>query len=148
MVRLSAAESSLTVYSGRFARSGAAAWRGVPVIAAYDTRPRGDREIGVAEAWCRCGECYRFHHPGKRQRPSRPGAAALRGAETPAKKRSDGPPETYKSRPEWTIWPRDPLHLRYGTGPSRAPILRHRRTIAAIAGGSAERFRPPAAIPG
>src|SRR5258708_29254596 len=105
MVRLSAAESSLTVYSGRFARSGAAAWRGVPVIAAYDTRPRGEREIGVAEAWCRCGECYRVHHPGKRQRPSRPGAAALRVAATHAKKPSDVPRETYKSRPEGAHWP-------------------------------------------
>src|SRR5260370_39172668 len=99
MVRLSAAESSLTVYSGRFARSGAAAWRGVPVIAAYDTRPRGDREIGVAEAWCRCGECYRFHHPGKRQRPSRPGAAALPAAETRANKRTDVPRGTYNTPP-------------------------------------------------
>src|SRR6266851_10270197 len=85
MVRLSAAESSLTVYSGRFARTGGAAWRGVPVIAAHDTRPGGGGEIGVAEAWCRCSECYRFHHPGKRREPSRPGAAALPGRGTRAK---------------------------------------------------------------
>src|SRR5690349_18898962 len=52
MLRLRAAESSLTVYSGRFGRTGAAVWRGVPVIAAYDTRRRGDGEICGAAADC------------------------------------------------------------------------------------------------
>src|SRR5690348_13386439 len=72
MLRLSAAESSLTVYSGRFARTGAAAWRGVPVIAAYDTRRRGGGEIGAAAAASKVRRSAPPHPPAARVPPSPP----------------------------------------------------------------------------
>src|ERR1700730_14954139 len=72
MVRFNAAESSLTVYSGRLARTGGAAWRGVPVIAPHDTRPGGGGEIGVAEAGRRRRKCYTFHHHAADDVPAGP----------------------------------------------------------------------------
>src|ERR1700731_5188005 len=117
MVRFSAAESSLTVYSGRLARTGAAAWTGVPVIAAHDTRPGRHGEIGAAAAGPPSPRVLQVS-------PSRKIAATLssrarrrcRGAEIRAKNRPDVPRETYTSRPEWTIRPRHLLHLRERSG--------------------------------
>src|SRR5689334_3999452 len=79
MLRLSAAESSLTVYSGRFARTGGAVWRGVPVIAAYDTRRRGDGEIRAAAAASKVRRSAPPHPPAARVPPSPPHRAERAG---------------------------------------------------------------------